>query len=92
MGLRGWPRRWRSRRAPGPSSTWVGGGVAGAGRLDKAVPLYREAVRRDPRPVFALQKLGSALRHAGQLAESATVLQRATSLAPQMRWRGMSWA
>jgi tetratricopeptide (TPR) repeat protein len=50
------------------------------GRLDKAVPLYREAVRRDSRPVFALRKLGSALRHGGQLAESATVLQRATAL------------
>lgn len=53
-----------------------------AGRLDKAIPLYREAVRRDPQPVFALRKLGSALRQAGQLAESAGVLRKATSLAP----------
>jgi tetratricopeptide (TPR) repeat protein len=53
------------------------------GRLDKAVPLYREAVRRDPRPVFALQRLGSALRNGGHLAESATVLQRATDLDPR---------
>ena len=52
------------------------------GRLDKALPLYRQAVQRATRPVFALQKLGSALRHAGQLVESATVLQRATGLAP----------
>lgn len=48
------------------------------GRLDKAVPLFREAVRREPRSVFALHKLGSALRHSGMLAESETVLQRAT--------------
>ncbi len=53
------------------------------GRLDKAIPIYREAAQRDPRPVFALQKLGSALRHTGQLAESATVLQRAIKLAPE---------
>ncbi len=50
------------------------------GRLDKAVPLYREAVRRDARAVFALRRLGSALRSAGELAESATVLRRATEL------------
>lgn len=53
------------------------------GRLDKAIPLYREAVRRDARPVFALRKLGSALRQTEQLAESATVLQRASSLASE---------
>jgi tetratricopeptide (TPR) repeat protein len=48
------------------------------GRVDKALPLYREAVRRDRSPVFALQRLGSALRHAGQLDESARVLLMAT--------------
>ncbi len=53
------------------------------GRLDKAIPVYRVAVRRNPRPVFALQKLGSALRHAGQFSESATALQRATNLDPR---------
>ena len=55
-----------------------------SGRLDKAVPLYRTAVRLDAtgRPLFALKKLGSALRASGQLAESATVLVRATGLAP----------
>ena len=52
------------------------------GRLDKAVPLYQEAVRRDSRPVFALRKLGSALRHTGRLAESAMALQKATDLDP----------
>ncbi|MBL8211803.1 MAG: tetratricopeptide repeat protein [Bryobacterales bacterium] len=63
---------------------WLGLGEAWreAGRLDKAVPAYREAVRRDAKPVFALKKLGSALRSAGQGGESLTVLTRATGLAP----------
>lgn len=51
-----------------------------SGRLDKAVEVYREAVRRDPKQVFGLQQLGSALRGTGALDESASTLKRALAL------------
>jgi predicted CXXCH cytochrome family protein len=53
-----------------------------SGQLAKAVPLYREAVRRNPKFVVASQHLGSALRRSGQNAESVEFLKRATSIAP----------
>ena len=52
------------------------------GQLAKAVPLYREAVRRNPKFAVGLEKLGSALRRSEQYAEAVEVLQRAASLAP----------
>jgi predicted CXXCH cytochrome family protein len=52
-----------------------------SGQPAKALPLYREAVRRDPKSVFGLQKLGVALRHAGQHDEAVAVLRRAAALA-----------
>lgn len=51
------------------------------GELTKALPLYREAVRRDGRSAFALLKLGSALRRSGQNAEAARVLTGAVAIA-----------
>lgn len=51
-----------------------------SGQLEKAVPLYREAVRRDPKLVFGWQRLGAALRSTGELEEAAATLQRALAL------------
>jgi predicted CXXCH cytochrome family protein len=53
-----------------------------SGQLAKALPLYREAVRRNPKFAFGLQKLGSVLRRSGQHAESAEALRRAAVIAP----------
>jgi len=52
------------------------------GQLGRAMPLYREVVRRDPQSTNGLEKLGSSLRRSGQFAEAADFLQRAVSLAP----------
>jgi len=52
------------------------------GQLAKALPLYREAVRRNPGFAVGLQKLGSALRRSGRYSEAAAFLQRAASVAP----------
>ena len=40
------------------------------GQLAKALPVYREAVRRNPKFAVGLQKLGTALRRSGQYAGS----------------------
>ncbi len=50
-----------------------------SGQIAKALPLYRESVRRNPKFAFGLQKLGSALRRSGQYAEAADVLKRAAA-------------
>ena len=50
------------------------------GQLAKALPMYREAVRRNSK--VGLQKLGTALRRSGQYPEAAEVLERAASIAP----------
>ena len=52
------------------------------GQLGKALPLYKEAVRRNPKFVTGLQKLGIALRRSGQYADAAEFLKRAASVAP----------
>jgi predicted CXXCH cytochrome family protein len=52
------------------------------GQLGKALPLYEEAVRRNPKFVVGLQKLGIALRRSGRYTESAEFLKRAASIAP----------
>jgi predicted CXXCH cytochrome family protein len=52
------------------------------GQPAKALPFYREAVRRDPKFVPGLQKLGSTLRRSGQAPEAVEFLQRAASIAP----------
>jgi len=48
----------------------------------KALPLYREAVRRNPQFAAGLRGLGSALRRSGQHAEAVEILQRAGLAAP----------
>jgi predicted CXXCH cytochrome family protein len=50
------------------------------GQLAKALPMYREVVRRNSK--VGLQKLGTALRRSGQYPEAAEVLERAASIAP----------
>jgi predicted CXXCH cytochrome family protein len=51
------------------------------GQLARALPVYREAVRRDPKSAAGLQKLGTALRRSAQYAEAAEVLKQAALLA-----------
>jgi predicted CXXCH cytochrome family protein len=58
------------------------------GQLAQAVPVYREAVQRNPQSGIVLQKFGTALRRAGQHAEAAEVLKRAASVAPD---RAVTW-
>src|SRR5262249_3508076 len=50
-----------------------------SGDLSKALPLYREAVRRNPRLTLGWQKLGSALRRSRLYGESVEALKRADS-------------
>lgn len=52
------------------------------GHLEKALALYKEAVRRNPTFVVALQKLGTALRRSKRYAEAAEFLERAASAEP----------
>lgn len=59
-----------------------------AGQLSKALPVYREAVRRDPTSAAGLQRLGTALRLSKQYPEAADVLQRAAVIAPE---RALPW-
>ena len=54
----------------------------GTGQTAKALPLYEDAVRRNPRSLVALQRLGSGLRSSGELRRAAEVLKRAVELAP----------
>jgi tetratricopeptide (TPR) repeat protein len=51
-----------------------------SGKLDRALPLYEEAVRREPKSLIALQRLGFALRSAGQAARAADVLKQALAV------------
>lgn len=53
-----------------------------SGRLSNALPLYREAVRRNPRLDIALLRLGSALRRDGRYDEAAGTLSRAVAADP----------
>jgi len=53
-----------------------------SGELKNAIPLYEEAVRRNPGSLIALQRLGTNLRATGQLARAAEILKRAVDAAP----------
>src|SRR5262249_52049351 len=53
-----------------------------SGRLARALPLYREALRRNPQFAVGLRALGSALRRSGQHAEAVEVLKRSAAVAP----------
>src|SRR5207248_9880701 len=41
-----------------------------SGHIDKALPLYEEAMRREPTSLIALQRLGFSLRSSGQAARA----------------------
>ena len=51
-----------------------------SGHMDKALPLYEEAVKRSPQSLLALQRLGFSLRSSGQLDRAAEILKRALTL------------
>lgn len=51
-----------------------------SGKIERALPLYEEAVRREPASLIALQRLGFALRSAGRSAQAAEVLKRALAV------------
>ena len=51
------------------------------GQLTDALPLYEEAVRRNPKSFLGLRKLGIALRRLGRFEEAADFLKRAASAA-----------
>ncbi|HEY7336091.1 MAG TPA: tetratricopeptide repeat protein [Bryobacteraceae bacterium] len=53
-----------------------------SGQLEKATPIYEEAVRRKPDSVVALQKLGFNLRSTGQPGRAVEVLKKALAVAP----------
>lgn len=65
------------------------------GQLAKALPVYREAVRRNPTFAAGLLKLGTALRRSGQYPEAAEVLKRAALVVPgdALTWHelGLTW-
>ena len=44
-----------------------------SGHMDKALPLYQEAVRRDPKSLIALQRLGFSSRSADVLKQALSV-------------------
>src|SRR6185503_9773376 len=60
----------------------LGEGLRNSGRVAEAVAAYREAIRRNPQMVAALESLAVALRRAGQVDEAVETLRRATQLAP----------
>jgi len=50
------------------------------GQLDKALPLYQDAVRRDPKSAIALQRFGFALRSAGEATKAGEILKQALAV------------
>lgn len=60
----------------------LGDALDNSGQLSKAVALYREATRRNPRFAFAYRRLGTALRRTGSYRESAEALRRSLTLTP----------
>jgi predicted CXXCH cytochrome family protein len=47
-----------------------------SGVMEKALPLYEEAVRREPNSLIALQRFGFALRSSKQLERATEILKR----------------
>jgi predicted CXXCH cytochrome family protein len=52
------------------------------GHLTQSIPMYKEAIRRNPNLLIALQHLGSALRRTRQYRDSEQILKQAAALAP----------
>jgi predicted CXXCH cytochrome family protein len=63
-----------------------------AGDLSQAIPLYEEALRREPTAYRQVQ-LGNALMEARQFPQAEAVLRRATMLAPDepLAWGTLGW-
>ena len=57
-------------------------------QLEKALPWYREAARRDPSSAAVSQKLGTVLRRLSRHTEAIAALQRSLSLSPS---RAVTW-
>ncbi|HZQ50707.1 MAG TPA: tetratricopeptide repeat protein [Bryobacteraceae bacterium] len=53
------------------------------GAFAKAIPIYREAIRRNPTFGLAMQKLGFVLRRSGENAAAIEVLKQAVVVAPE---------
>jgi predicted CXXCH cytochrome family protein len=58
------------------------------GQLPKALPWYREVVRREPSSAARWQKLGTALRRSSRYAEAVSALERSIALSPG---RALTW-
>lgn len=58
------------------------------GQLEKALPWYREAARRDPSSAAISQKMGTLLRRLSRHSESIAALQRSLALSPN---RALTW-
>lgn len=52
------------------------------GQPEKAIPLYEECLRRNPRFLAAIRKWRAALNESGQHARAVEILRRATELSP----------
>ena len=59
-----------------------GAALTGMGQVDKAVPAYQEAIKRDPNAVPAYLALGNAQRKLGQHAAAQATLRKLLRLAP----------
>jgi len=68
-------------------------GYRASGDLDRAIPRYEEAARREPTAYRQLQ-LGNALMEARQFPRAEAVLRRVTSMGPDepMAWGTLGWA
>ncbi|MGH9338134.1 MAG: tetratricopeptide repeat protein [Acidobacteriota bacterium] len=55
-------------------------GYSESGRFEKAVPLYKEALQREPDLWPAQHKMGIALSKLGQYAQAAQVLEKAAAM------------
>ncbi len=54
-----------------------------SGQMDKALPLYEEAVRREPKSLIALQRFGFSLRSSGQPGRAVEILKQALVVDPR---------
>ena len=59
-----------------------GAALAGMGQLDKAVPAFQEAIKREPHMVPAYLSLGDAQRKLRQLPEAQATFRKLLRLAP----------
>jgi predicted CXXCH cytochrome family protein len=60
----------------------LGDALLADGQLEKAIPLYEEAVRRESKSFVALRKLAFGIRSSDQFARAAEILRQALELKP----------